>query len=341
MFKKLLSAGSIGEVLAVILLFAFGTVSAIQGEINGRGSIYRNPPGTGLINQAPTEKKDLSIKNHFLLAKYSSYQKLVNPNIFDSNFLLASDSIKSELTEDVYAFKNKSLKRGFVYSLILPGAGEFYADSKIKAGIFLGLEALFWTGYFTYHSKGVDKRNEYKAYANANWSDSDYWNRMLEIYGDTIFKAKAGDKLLSINPNIDDSVVITHELPSSYATKDSAGTLVIIMTGSRSQQYYEMIGKYDQFRYGWGDYDIEAMIANTAYRSTYLDIRNESNRFLDRSKLAIMASLANRVLSAFDAAITVKRYNRKGEGFSSIQMKVRMVEYRDELIPAVSLNMRF
>jgi hypothetical protein len=325
MFKKLLSAGSTGEVLAVILLFAFGTASAIQGEINGRGSIYRNPPGTGLINQAPTEKKDLSIKNHFLLAKYSSYQKLVNPNIFDSNFLLASDSIKPTPTEDVYAFKNKSLKRGFVYSLILPGAGEFYADSKIKAGIFLGLEALFWTGYFTYHSKGVDKRNEYKAYANANWSDSTYWENLLAVYGDTVLKAKAGDKLIGTTPDgKKDSVVITHGLPTS-----------------RTQQYYEMIGKYDQFRYGWEDYDIEAMIANTAYRSTYLDIRNESNRFLDRSKLAIMASLANRILSAFDAAISVKRYNRKGEGFSSIQMKVRMVEYKDELIPAVSLNMRF
>jgi len=326
MFKKLLSAGSTGEVLAVILLFAFGTASAIQGEINGRGSIYRNPPGTGLINQAPTEKKDLSIKNHFLLAKYSSYQKLVNPNIFDSNFLLASDSIRTVPTEDVYAFKNKSLKRGFVYSLILPGAGEFYADSKIKAGIFLGLEALFWTGYFTYHSKGVKKRDEYKAFADSHWSDSLYWDNLHLIYGAAIDSAKPGEKLIGVipNTNIKDSVVITHELP-----------------GSKNQQYYEMIGKYDQFRYGWQDYDIYAMNIRTSYRSNYLDMRNKSNRFLDRSEYAIMASLANRVLSAFDAAITVKRYNRKGEGFSSIQMKVRMVEYRDELIPAVSLNMRF
>ena len=318
MFKKLLSAGSIGEVLAVILLFAFGTASAIQGEINGRGSIYRNPPGTGLINQAPTEKKDLSIKNHFLLAKYSSYQKLVNPNIFDSNFLLASDSIRTVPTEDVYAFKNKSLKRGFVYSLILPGAGEFYADSKIKAGVFLGLEALFWTGYFTYHSKGVKKRDEYKAFADANWDPTHYSNWLLQHFG------VDSDTLKYYDHEKKDSVEFTHHLHSN-----------------KDQQYYEMIGKYDQFVGGWLGFWDDTTNFRSPDRITYLDMRNKSNRFLDRSELAIMASLANRVLSAFDAAISVKRYNRKGEGFSSIQMKVRMVEYKDELIPAVSLNMRF
>jgi hypothetical protein len=305
MFKKLLSAGSIGEVLAIILLFAFGIANST------------NLPGTG----RQTEKKDLSIQKYFQKANYSSYQKLVNSNIFESDVLVASDSIKTTPTEDVYAFKGKSLKRGFIYSLILPGAGEFYANSKIKAGVFLGLEALFWTGYFTYHNKGVTKRNEYRAFANQHWSSQAYEESLLTIYGVDLDTIESGTKL---PPKVgwEDTLVVGEKLPSS-----------------RTQQYYEMIGKYDQFRFGWDDYDPEKFL--TANRSLYLDMRSKYNKFFDRAKYAMMGSLANRILSAFDAAISVKGYNRKGEGFSSIQMKMRMVEYNDGLIPTVSLNMRF
>ena len=318
MFKKLLFSGSIGEVLVVILLFTFGTASVIQGEINGRGSIYRTRIGAGLINQAPTEKKGLSIQGYFQKANYSSYQKLVNSNIFESDFLVASDSIKTAPTEDVYAFKSKSLKRGFVYSLILPGAGEFYANSKIKAGVFLALEGLFWTGYFTYHNKGVKKRDEYKAFADANWDTTHYRQWLQQHFGVN------SDTLKYYDPEKKDSVEFTHRLHSN-----------------KDQQYYEMIGKYDQFVGGWHSFWEDTTNFLPPDRSSYLDMRNKSNRFLDRAKYAVMGSLANRVLSAFDAAISVKRYNRKGEGFSDIQMKMRMVEYNNELIPAVSLNMRF
>ena len=222
-----------------------------------------------------------------------------------------ADPVKGDQTLDVYGFKGKSVKKAFLYSLIVPGSGEFYAGSKIKAAIFLGVDVGLWALYFNYHGKGKDKETEYQGFADQHWSEDDYILWLYAEYG--IYSDR--DKY-ETDPVTHDSAYLSHHLPDT-----------------KTDQYYEMIGKYEQFTGGWGD--------NLDNRETYLGKRRDSNDLLNNAKYAAMFSLGNHILSAFDAALTVKRHNRRGEKFSQVEFKMRLVERNQELVPRLSATLRF
>jgi hypothetical protein len=230
-----------------------------------------------------------------------------------SSFLAQEiEPITEQEDVDIYGFKGKSLKKAFVYSLLVPGSGEFYAGSKIKAAAFFGLDVALWALYFNYRGKGKDKENEYKDFADDNWSKTgyeDYLRDSLNITSDW-------------DPYVvgDDTLILSHHLPNTT-----------------TDQYYEMIGKYEQFRWGWTDYDGETSFD----RENYMGMRHKSNDLLNKATYSAMFSLANHTLSAFDAAITVRNYNKKGERFSQVNFKVRLVEREREIIPRLTLSTQF
>ena len=55
-----------------------------------------------------------------------------------------------------------SPKKAFMFSFLLPGAGEFYTKSYVKSALFVVLEAGLWTGYSVFHSTGVQRRDDYE-----------------------------------------------------------------------------------------------------------------------------------------------------------------------------------
>ena len=220
-----------------------------------------------------------------------------------------ADPAQGEQTLDVYGFKGKSVRRAFLYSLIVPGAGEFYAGSKIKAAAFLTLDVALWALYFNYHGQGKDKETEYQGFADDHWSEDKYIQYLILTYGIDSDRKKYKD------PVTGDSVYLSHHLPDT-----------------KTDQYYEMIGKYEQFTGGWDGLD---------NRETYLGMRRDSNDLLNKAKYSAMFSLGNHILSAFDAAFTVKRYNKRGEKFSQVELKMRLVDHNQELIPRLSASLRF
>ena len=231
------------------------------------------------------------------------------------------DSVKGKESIDVYGFKGKSLKRAFLYSLIVPGSGEFYAGSKIKAGLFFGLDVTLWALYFDYHGKGKDKENQYKAWADQYWSKADYnWWLLNSIYNSNP----------DVNPyNVCDTFPYWENGEKKYFSHH--------LPDKEDQQYYEMIGKYEQFGHGWTNYNKDPNL----YREPYLNMRFSSNNLLNKAKYSAMFSLANHILSSFDAAFAVKRYNKKGERFSQVEFKMRLSERDNEVIPRLSVSMRF
>jgi len=272
------------------------------------------------------EESAPSIRGYFTLANYQSSQELYS--------LAQNDSAgMQKLNMDVYQFKSKSTKRGFIYSLVVPGAGEFYAGSKIKAVLFFGLEAGFWTGYFTYHKKGKNKETEYLNFANAHWNIKAYSDSLVQRFPD-LKEDNLG--IVVDTPGVyygagKDSIVISHSL------HPVAGQPI-----DKNQQYYEEVGKYDQFRFGWDDWNYLTGFFLTANRNSYLNMRRDSNSLLDKANRFVMFSIANHLLSAFDAAISVRHYNRKGEKFSQIDMKIRLAEYNDnEIIPKFTVSTKF
>lgn len=291
------------QIIAFLLLSIFVSFSLSQGKT----LVSKNEKILSFGDQLA--KNDLDY--------YQRFSRLTN-----SYFVYQEESVEERMTADVYGFKGKSVKRAFLYSLIIPGTGEFYAGSKIKAALFFGLDVTLWALYFNYHGKGKDKENEYKDFANGHWSEEEYkywlwdsvYNREIDyaIVSDTFpFKDENGKH-----------TYFSHHLPDQ-----------------KTDQYFEMIGKYDQFRFGWDDFPEESL--EQIRRNVYLDLRRDSNDWLNKATYSAMFSLANHILSAFDAAIAVKKYNRKGERFSQLYFKMRLTERDDEIVPKFIMSMKF
>ena len=284
------------QTLGFLLLFIFALFSLSQGKT----FVSKN-------------KNTLSLKNQLAKGDLEHYQKF--SLLTNSYFVYDPDSTEEKMSTDVYGFKGKSVKKAFVYSLLIPGTGEFYAGSKIKAVIFLGLDVTLWSLYFNYRGKGKDKEDEYQGFADQHWKENDYKQWLLDSLDIESDTCKYWD------PEKGDSIYLSHHLPDK-----------------KTDQYYEMVGKYDQFKFGWDDFPDDL---DEIRRNIYLDIRENSNRWLNKAKYSAMFSLANHILSAFDAAIAVKRYNKKGERFSQIEFKVRLTERDNEVVPKLFMSMRF
>lgn len=81
----------------------------------------------------------------------------------------------------------KSAKFGFLLSLLLPGAGQAYAQSEGRSAIFLGIEAAVWAGFFGLRGYGGWLKEDYRLYAadhagvNLQGKDDEFF-RSLAFY---------------------------------------------------------------------------------------------------------------------------------------------------------------
>jgi hypothetical protein len=199
----------------------------------------------------------------------------------------------------------------------VPGGGQLYTQSKTKAAIFLGIEAILWVGYFKYQGDGKNKEDEYQNFADQRWSPELYTNWLIEDKG-----------------IIDDDSTWTD---ANGRTQSFAHHLPDV----KSQQYYEMIGKYDQFLYGWRDTDYRAGDETSSFRQNYLVMRDESNDAFGKAKVTVIFAIANHLVSGFEAALAAKRFNQKQDTFANIDLKMHMAQHFDERIPKLTLTYKF
>jgi hypothetical protein len=183
-------------------------------------------------------------------------------------------------------------------SAVVPGAGEFYAGSWIKGAVFLAIEVAAWVGYKHYTDGGNRLRTQFRAYADQYWD----YQRWEEKY----------------IPNTD---------PGSHGLPMDNGQIV------KTQQYYEMIGKYDQFMMGWEDW-VRGGPDLTVRRNAYESMRHDHNDQLINASRCTMAALTNHLLSAMDAAWTVHRRNRSVR--AALGTDVLMA--RSEAVPVMCLR---
>ena len=173
-------------------------------------------------------------------------------------------------------------------SLLVPGAGEFYGRDYIRSGIFFGIEALTLSMWYYYESDGDDKKDEYREYADANFDETLYYSGLLgmtqnvKYWLETKNSTVAGDEFSAADiwnyeyfSNRDkwsyeenDSLAVYDLLELSYKNLSNFDFNVPVVNldgGSsqfthnlpetKSQQYYEMVGKYHQFACGWNDFN--------------------------------------------------------------------------------------
>ena len=197
---------------------------------------------------------------------------------------------------DDASVKRKSPFKAFLLSAAVPGLGQYYYGSRVKPFIFLGAEITAWGLYFKWHGDGQDKEDLFEAFNREHWSETSYEQYLFYAYGEW------DDELVN-------ATEVSHHLPDT-----------------RTQQYYEMTGKYDQFAWGWDDatrdgntlddyappnntnlaITSEAKAPVSQNRLHYEDMRHDANQAFDRAQKMVIASIVNRLVSAFEAYFVTK-----------------------------------
>ncbi len=242
-------------------------------------------------NKSEQESFDQELKRlkySYALALSDDKTSLFAQAEFDSD-----DNSSLNVTRSSY----KSPSKAFLLSLALPGLGQYYSGSKIKAATFVGVEAFAWLMRGKWNSEGTNLTAEFEQFNRDHWSRSVYEDYLFYVYG----------------VRDDDSAKfqeVSHHLPDT-----------------RTQQYYEMTGKYDQFSWGWDDADLNglgyadwdstfptavvggATIPNSPRRLLYETMRNEANKKFSKANKMLMMVFANHLISAVEAFLSTKKRN--------------------------------
>jgi hypothetical protein len=112
---------------------------------------------------------------------------------------------------------------------------------------------------------------------------------------------------------------------------------------TKTQQYYEMIGKYPmQFGNAWDDarfdYDYSGPSNITSNNNYYMDMREESNRLYNVAQNALMVVMINHLVSAIDAGFTTRNYNRR---VVQMEMSYNNVQIKGEYLNMFGVNLKW
>lgn len=255
----------------------------------------------------------------------------------------------SPLLQDMEARERSPLLAAGL-SLVVPGAGQVYNEDYWKAGIFIAAEAATWIIAIAYDKKGDDQTAAFERFANQHWSAIRYTEWTL-------------DNITTINPNVTrtgdeyrDLIFIDdpegygppfacidwsrlNEMERDVATAGNGYTHVL--PGYGEQQYYELIGKYDQFSRGWDDADLTdisiPMRSNSPRFYEYARMRAKANDYYDIASAMVAVAVVNHILSAAEAFWSASRHNSalhaevqlkfRPDGMKTVPMTLAKVTY--------------
>ncbi len=190
-----------------------------------------------------------------------------------------------------------------VLSLALPGLGEYYVGDHIWRGvIFTVIDAGLWYERYHFFARGADSTNAFHAFADNLWSPviyADSLNSLLNLAHRTfkIDTSSNADLFSQINKAEDSLNILgfqnfTHKLPAQG-----------------SQQYYELISKYKQFRSGWKDYIYGGEDYFSPDYEQHAWMRDNMNHQYEIADYFLYGLFLNRILSAIDAVLLAKDHN--------------------------------
>lgn len=216
------------------------------------------------------------------------------------------------------------------FSLVLPGAGEFYAGSYLKAGIFVAVEAALITTAIIYNNKGNKQTTDFQNYADKNWSVLRYARWLIAYHG-----ADSSNIILPNSPSLPPWERI------NWAGLNAAEVGSHTLPPHGDQQYYEEIGKYDEYASGWNDFGGSSadFPPPTPNMLNYEGMRGHANDLYDISTKAVVVTYINHFLSALDAYWSTSMFNKE----VAMKMRVERLQYayHDELVPTLKIQVSF
>jgi hypothetical protein len=228
-------------------------------------------------------------------------------------------------------------------SLVVPGAGEVYAESYWKAAAFFAAEVAAWSIAYSYDKKGDRQTDFFEGFAQQHWNAYRYARWTVDHASDIhpgFGSTTAYETMFLPNEQVDWAVLnqLERDLGEWYSHS---------LPRYGEQQYYELIGKYQQFYQGWDDADaalttygqITAKLTNQSTRFKYYSVeRGKANDFYSTASTAVTIAIVNHILSAIDAAWSAGSYNSV---HASVGMQAVPVGGRMAHAPVVKVSYSF
>jgi len=250
--------------------------------------------------------------------------KFEQSNIFEK---FQSDSLITDSTYQQRSILNKKIMKASLMSALLPGTGQWYNGSPAwKTAVFAGVEVLGLYQYWKSQNSADDLKTKYERFADENW-DITRW---------ALNTATLRSNISSIENIVIDDLHITgtHHIllyiDGRYVSSDTLrynpGMPVEVV---KNRDYYENIGKYDQFVAGWSDAlsgwyikekdvgGVNELIVLKQLRKSYLNKRKTSNDLLKMANFALSTVLLNHVISAIDLWIFPGKMEQAGHGMDT------------------------
>lgn len=235
--------------------------------------------------------------------------------------------------------KEKSPFLGALFSGLIPGTGELYAKRYLKGAIFLAVEAGLWIAYANFETNGDNQTEEYQAYADKNWSMNKYAQWLVDQgfsgSGAITDPQTSNLELLRRQVNVVEAQNFSHQLPAIG-----------------SQQYYELIGKYQNFVVGWADAisNLNNTPGTPNYYGTYKTkmyedysySRQDANNYYDKATTSLTLIILNHLLSAADGAWSVSMFNKDLKIKTGVHIENKYSYLGEKkLVPVANVNVTF
>ncbi len=211
--------------------------------------------------------------------------------------------------------KQDPLTNGLL-SLAVPGAGQYRTENYTRAAVYFGAEVAFIVYALISEKSGDDKTAEFQKYAEAHWSAERY-ARWINTYGTSDYGPVRTIDLARVR---DRDYSQINEWESAPASGKFGFSHTLPPFGD--QQYYELIGKYYQFKFGWDTYPVDANGVPVSDGRDYFNNytadqqiknyaaeRGKANDYYYAASFALSALVVNHAVSAIDAFIATKSYN--------------------------------
>lgn len=222
---------------------------------------------------------------------------------------LVHNSISLNLLD---AKSKPTLLKPMLASFAIPGLGQYLNKSPWwKTALFAGVEVAGIAGYIVWTNKADDITREFENWADAHWDMKRWVNDSAILLSDIQANGYPNVNDVRIDGSHHITIIINGKYESSEILLEN---LNIEYVELRDWDFYEGIGKYDQFVAGWDDarsnWEIvqksikdgkDELIVMTPNKQHYLNLRNDSNILYKNAKFAVSALLFNHIFSALDA----------------------------------------
>ncbi|GMR25297.1 MAG: hypothetical protein BMS9Abin39_0584 [Ignavibacteria bacterium] len=276
----------------------------------------------------------------FSIVSFSPAQDIERENFVLTGNLLADSKLafdRYDSNQLVFAFDDipdkKSPVLAGVMSAILPGSGELYVGEYIKAAIFFAVEAALVTTAVVYNNKGDNQTAEFQAFADEHWS--------VVKYSDNLLLQPGLPDGCNIQINPDESLPPWERIVNWNEINICEKGYTHKLDNYGEQQYYELIGKYNQYSSGWDEFDpaVDDFRAVPQIMLDYSEMRGNANDAFNVASKAVIGLYINHLLSAIDAVWSATSYNKN----LAINMKVQNIQYADriEFVPTLNISYNF